>query len=1171
MNSTTARPLYWIILLVFAIGLLGAPAQAQTPGDDPGPGEPNPAFSDSVGPAAQLDPDWQIEYHAVTGKARFLSTRSGASILQPQALAADATAEDAARQFLSAYGELFGLKDAGESLRLIKSKTDEQEREFVRFQQVQGGIPILGGELIVELDAQKNVAAVIGEALPEAGVNLRPRVSAEAARTSALQAIAKQYELLIEELEADEPTLWIYDPALLDAASVSKAALVWRTEVRGKQRLDIRELTLVDAQIGALALHFNQVDAARYRIVYDNANDYTRGLPGTAVMRQEGGAATGILDVDNAYDYMGFTYDYYSSRYSRDGIDNKGMKMVATVRYCPNSTSCPYANAFWNSSQMVFGAGYASADDVMAHELTHGVTEHESGLFYYMQSGAINESFSDIWGELVDLAYTNGLDNDSSGVRWQMGEDIPGGAIRSMSNPPAFSDPDRMGSVYYYCGGGDNGGVHINSGVGNKAAFLLSDGGTFNGYTVSGIGLEKTGHIWYYAATNLLTSAADYKDLAVALSQSCQSQIGQYGIAEADCSALHEVIAAVEMTSQPACAAPHAPLCNSYGYASEFNGSVSSFTSVNGLWWADSNYLNTNGVASEWASVYRNYPIGDGEFTVSMKRQGCDGCANGIVLRGAPYPLGDEKIWNNGYFFAYTRNRAVEVFYQDGANWSWLQTWSNHEAVNGGDAWNTLRVVTQGGRIEFYINDKLIWAGADERFRVGNSGVLMYRSADSTGDLLQVDYARLNGGSPITLYKDTMENPANGSWFQGVISGGRGWYHPNSGNPFDFDASSASSGIYNLWGYDQPTVNDVYVSMAQSVNLPAGKTAYLHFNHTYSFEGTPSNAYDGGVLEYSTNGGSSWSDAGSLFDFNGYNATIRTGFSNPLGGRAGFGGASNGPISSRLNLGTLAGQSVRFRYRIGSDSSNDGYGWFVDDVHLYTCAQQSYEVHLPLAFKSGGGIGSFHSSFSGTSPGWTTQAGSWWSDPQQYITNGTPSQYSSSAFTLSDYANLAVEARFKRVGCTTCTNRILIRGTPTPFGSANIWNQYYAFAYSGDGYYSVWKRSGGTSTALQSWTASSAIKAGEAWNWLRVYANGTTLQFYINGTLVWSGTDSTLTNGKVGIEMYGGTGWDQFEADWVQVTSFGSSLMEDIFPTLPLPGDGSGLSPAIGGDEAHSP
>ncbi len=160
------------------------------------------------------------------------------------------------------------------------------------------------------------------------------------------------------------------------------------------------------------------------------------------------------------------------------------MKLISTADYCDPAATCPYANAFWNGTQMAYGDGFAQADDVVGHELTHGVTDHESRLFYYYQSGAINESLSDVWGEFVDLSNTTGT--DTATTRWQMGEDVPGfGAIRDMEDPTLFGDPDRMRSPNYYGGEDDGGGVHYNSGVNNKAAFLMTDGGSFNGRTVT--------------------------------------------------------------------------------------------------------------------------------------------------------------------------------------------------------------------------------------------------------------------------------------------------------------------------------------------------------------------------------------------------------------------------------------------------------------------------------------------------------------------------------------------------------------------------------------------------------------------------------------------------------------------------------------------------------------
>ena len=180
---------------------------------------------------------------------------------------------------------------------------------------------------------------------------------------------------------------------------------MWRTEVASTSGT-FDELVFVDAHTGTIALHFDQHAEAKSRRVCDRNN-----VPGgeactSGFARVEGQAATGIADVDRAYNFSGHTYDFYFSKFARDSLDNAGLILRSTVRFCPDSFNCPFANAFWNGSQMVYGQGFASADDVVGHELTHGVTDFESDLYYFGQSGAINESLSDVFGEFVDL--TNG-------------------------------------------------------------------------------------------------------------------------------------------------------------------------------------------------------------------------------------------------------------------------------------------------------------------------------------------------------------------------------------------------------------------------------------------------------------------------------------------------------------------------------------------------------------------------------------------------------------------------------------------------------------------------------------------------------------------------------------------------------------------------------------------
>ncbi len=501
----------------------------------------------------------RVEYHALTGKVRFIGAEPGAPVRNMKA--AGLSQADAARSFLQQYGPLFGIKDQATELSVMKSKSAGGGRSFIRYQQQHKGIPVIAGELNVQMDPAGGVLSVNGETSPDILVDTTPSVDAGTARQTALAAVAKWYEGANLHLLA-KPELWIYNPALL-GVNDNTNILVWRMEVVDNAGA-VKELVLVDAHSGTIALHFSEIKDALSRKIYDNNNDYTKGLDHTGAVpdRIEGQTATKIADVDNAYTYLGDTYNFFFNNFGRDSIDGAGLPLIATVKYCPDAYSCPYGNAYWNGTQMVFGDTYASGDDVVGHELTHGVTENEAGLLYYMQSGAINESLSDIFGEFIDL--TNGKGNDAAGVRWLMGEDLPIGAIRSMQTPGLYGDPDRMTSTGYVCGAeNDNGGVHTNSGIGNKAAYLMVDGQTFNGYTITGIGIPKTAQVYYEAETNLLTSGSDYGDLGTLLYQACLNVKGTAGITTADCTQVKNATLAVEMDKQPTyCASPEAPVCD---------------------------------------------------------------------------------------------------------------------------------------------------------------------------------------------------------------------------------------------------------------------------------------------------------------------------------------------------------------------------------------------------------------------------------------------------------------------------------------------------------------------------------------------------------------------------------------------------------------------------------
>lgn len=189
----------------------------------------------------------------------------------------------------------------------------------------------------------------------------------------------------------------------------------------------------------------------------------------------------------------------------------------------------------------------------------------------------------------------------------------------------------------------------------------------------------------------------------------------------------------------------------------------------------------------------------------------------------------------------------------------------------------------------------------------------------------------------------------------------------------------------------------------------------------------------------------------------------------------------------------------------------------------------------------------FNSQFNGNASGWQSHSGSWTVDANFYSTTGVANAWAGASYN-ANFSNFDYQAKLWRNGCSTCASRLLIRATPTPLSSINDWYSYYSFNYTTGGYYSVWKRvAGGSETALQNWAYSSAIAQGSAWNTLRVVASGTSLRLYINGTLVWTGTDSALTAGRVGLGMYKDTSSNnQFFVDWATLSTLGATALETL-------------------------
>lgn len=283
------------------------------------------------------------------------------------------------------------------------------------------------------------------------------------------------------------------------------------------KRQDIAANTLRSAFMANIAV----VPAVKRRAVY-SANFDTR-LPGT-LLRNEGDDPVSDPSVNEAYEGSGATYDMYANVFSRNSIDNNGLKLISTVHYDKG-----YDNAFWDGEQMVYGDGdedmplnerlfnrFTVSLDIIGHELTHGVTQYEANLDYQDQAGALNEAISDIFGSLVKQYR---LRQTAAEADWIIGEglftaNVKGVGIRSMKAPGTAyndfvlgNDPQPANMRDYVTTTEDFGGVHINSGIINHAFYISA-------IELGGFAWEKAGQIWYKALTEKLRTNSNFQHAA---------------------------------------------------------------------------------------------------------------------------------------------------------------------------------------------------------------------------------------------------------------------------------------------------------------------------------------------------------------------------------------------------------------------------------------------------------------------------------------------------------------------------------------------------------------------------------------------------------------------------------------------------------------------------------
>lgn len=482
------------------------------------------------------------------------------------------TNDETAVNFIEKNKSLFKLDNAKDKLKVQKSEKDSLGFTHVKMGQYINNIPIKDKTVTLHYNKSGQVTNITGEV--ENKIESISQLGSKSIQPEDAVEIAKKefsytelaYEPKVETIayvkdgqayKTYKVNIKFYEPTITNYDVYVEASSGTILDKEDKIRYDGATTgtgTAVDGSTKPLNLYLS---ASKYQLkdaskassgsqilTYTANNKQTE--PGTLISNSTNTFNTETLKAGvSAHYYAGVVYDFYKNLFGRNSIDNNGMNLISTVHY-----DSDYNNAFWDGSQMVYGDGdgttftYLSGDlDVVGHEMTHGVTERTANLNYSNQSGALNESMSDVLGVLIQTydkyGVKDGGDWTFNAADWVVGDAVytpntAGDALRSLSNPTLYDQPDNMSN--YYNTSSDNGGVHTNSGIPNKAAYLIA----------KSIGNAKTAKIYYRALTQYMTSTTNFSGAKNAL---VQAATDLYGASSSEVTAVNTGFAGVGIGS----------------------------------------------------------------------------------------------------------------------------------------------------------------------------------------------------------------------------------------------------------------------------------------------------------------------------------------------------------------------------------------------------------------------------------------------------------------------------------------------------------------------------------------------------------------------------------------------------------------------------------------------
>ena len=891
-----------------------------------------------------------VSAHKATDVARFVQLPPGARGLGQPAARTDRDKQSQSAAFFRSYGAAIGVSDPA-GLRHVATITDALGETHLTYRQFHGAVPVFGGTVKVHFDAAHRLKAVNGTAIPDLALSTTPAWSGARAAEVALGAVIRERGAS-DALGIGTSTLYVYREGLAQGVP-GDAQLAWEIEVT--DGAGVRELVYVSAQTGKVLERISGIHDELRRRAYDGhdlafaPNNYPNGVYWLEGQRYP----TASEEANNMITSSKEVYDFFANVFGRDSFDGAGGTMDAIFA---RGYDCP--NASWNGTFISFCPG-TTTDDVTAHEWGHAYTQYTHGLIYAWQPGALNEAYSDIWGETVDLI--NGRGGDAPG------SPRSAGACSTHSPPVAklvIGAPAEIAGEYFaqsatfgprLSAEGVTGVVVAALDPADAAGPTTLDACSplTNAAEVAGrIALVNRGSCTF---TVKVKNAQDAGAIAVVVANNAANGLPGMGGGDA-------TITIPSVGVQQSTGTAIRTALSSAPVAATLRARPGSDDSVRWLMGEDSSALG-GAIRDMWNPTCYSNPakVTDRAFYV------CDAGDNGGVHTNSGVPnhafalLVDGGTYNGQTVVPIGVTKAAHLYFRAAAVYQVQDSdFADHAdaleascadltgqplaALTGGPSGETLtaadcaEVARAIAAVE--LRTPPTFCGFAPLLRQ-SPPAQCGTGTDGAKQAIQLFSFESGPSGWIATHGAASPDftPREWTWVTGLPSGraGSAFFAP------DPDIGTCSP------GGDE---SGVLWLTSPEFTLPATTDfARATFWHQVATEA----GFDGGNVNVSVNGGPWMLVPSSAFTFNGYNAPLASaaeGNTNPLAGQPAWTGTDGGTLKpgawgqSHLDLGTLAraGDTIRLRFALGTDGCGGVGGWYVDDVEVFSCTPNAVEL-----------------------------------------------------------------------------------------------------------------------------------------------------------------------------------------------------------------------------------